>query len=245
MISLDSITVSYGGFTLLDEVSLHIGDRDRIGLVGKNGAGKSTMLKLIMELQSPTSGKITRTTDQRIGYLPQIMEHNRGRTVLEEVMTVYDDIERMSRRIDEISLELAERTDYESDSYHRLMVELNEVNDRLVILQGDAPEESVERTLLGLGFKKSEFGRMTETFSQGWNMRIELAKILLRHPDVLLLDEPTNHLDIESIQWLEDYLRNSFTGALVLISHDRRFLDNCTTRTVEVMLGHLYDYKVP
>ena len=245
MISLDSITVSYGGFTLLDEVSLHIGDRDRIGLVGKNGAGKSTMLKLIMELQSPTSGKITRTTDQRIGYLPQIMEHNRGRTVLEEVMTVYDDIERMSRRIDEISLELSERTDYESDSYHRLMVELNEVNDRLVILQGDAPEESVERTLLGLGFKKSEFGRMTETFSQGWNMRIELAKILLRHPDVLLLDEPTNHLDIESIQWLEDYLRNSFTGALVLISHDRRFLDNCTTRTVEVMLGHLYDYKVP
>lgn len=245
MISLDSITVSYGGFTLLDEVSLHIGDRDRIGLVGKNGAGKSTMLKLIMELQSPTSGKITRTTDQRIGYLPQIMEHNRGRTVLEEVMTVYDDIERMSRRIDEISLELAERTDYESDSYHRLMVELNEVNDRLVILQGDAPEESVERTLLGLGFKKSEFSRMTETFSQGWNMRIELAKILLRHPDVLLLDEPTNHLDIESIQWLEDYLRNSFTGALVLISHDRRFLDNCTTRTVEVMLGHLYDYKVP
>ncbi|MBR0500439.1 MAG: ABC-F family ATP-binding cassette domain-containing protein [Bacteroidales bacterium] len=245
MISLDSITVSYGGFTLLDEVSLHIGDRDRIGLVGKNGAGKSTMLKLIMELQSPTSGKITRTTDQRIGYLPQIMEHNRGRTVLEEVMTVYDDIERMSRRIDEISLELAERTDYESDSYHRLMVELNEVNDRLVILQGDAPEESVERTLLGLGFKKSEFSRMTETFSQGWNMRIELAKILLRHPDVLLLDEPTNHLDIESIQWLEDYLRNSFNGALVLISHDRRFLDNCTTRTVEVMLGHLYDYKVP
>ena len=245
MISLDAITVSYGGFTLLDAVSLHIGDRDRIGLVGKNGAGKSTMLKLIMELQSPTSGKITRTTGQRIGYLPQIMEHHRGRTVLEEVMTVYDELDRLNRRVDEISLELAERTDYESEAYHRLIVELNEVNDALVIAQGEAPEESVERTLTGLGFKKSEFGRLTETFSQGWNMRIELAKILLRRPDVLLLDEPTNHLDIESIQWLEDYLKGSFTGSLVLISHDRRFLDNCTTRTVEVMLGHLYDYKVP
>ena len=245
MISLDAITVSYGGFTLLDEVSLHIGDRDRIGLVGKNGAGKSTMLKLIMELQSPTSGKITRTLDQRIGYLPQIMEHHRGRTVLEEVMTVYDELDRLNRRVDEISLELANRTDYESNAYHKLIVELNEVNDQLVLAQSEAPEESVEKTLLGLGFKKAEFGRKTETFSQGWNMRIELAKILLRHPDVLLLDEPTNHLDIESIQWLEDYLKGSFTGALVLISHDRRFLDNCTTRTVEVMLGHLYDYKVP
>ena len=245
MISLDAITVSYGGFTLLDEVSLHIGDRDRIGLVGKNGAGKSTMLKLIMELQSPTSGKITRTLDQRIGYLPQIMDHHRGRTVLEEVMTVYDELDRLNRRVDEISLELASRTDYESNAYHKLIVELNEVNDQLVLAQSEAPEESVEKTLLGLGFKKAEFGRKTETFSQGWNMRIELAKILLRHPDVLLLDEPTNHLDIESIQWLEDYLKGSFTGALVLISHDRRFLDNCTNRTVEVMLGHLYDYKVP
>ena len=245
MISLDAITVSYGGFTLLDEVSLHIGDRDRIGLVGKNGAGKSTMLKLIMDLQSPTAGKITRTAGQRIGYLPQIMEHHRGRTVLEEAMTVYAELDRLNRRLDEITLELTNRTDYESDAYHRLIVELNEVNDALVIAQGESPEESVERTLTGLGFKKSEFGRKTETFSQGWNMRIELAKILLRRPDVLLLDEPTNHLDIESIQWLEDYLKGSFTGALVLISHDRRFLDNCTTRTVEVMLGHLYDYKVP
>ncbi|MBR5018493.1 MAG: ABC-F family ATP-binding cassette domain-containing protein [Bacteroidales bacterium] len=245
MISLDAITVSYGGFTLLDNVSLHIGDRERIGLVGKNGAGKSTMLKLIMDLQSPTSGKITRTSGQRIGYLPQIMEHHRGRTVIEEVMTVYDELDRLNRRLDEITLELADRTDYESEAYHRLIVELNEVNDALVIAQGESPEESVERTLMGLGFKKPEFDRKTETFSQGWNMRIELAKILLRRPDVLLLDEPTNHLDIESIQWLEDYLKGSYTGSLVLISHDRRFLDNCTTRTVEVMLGHLYDYKVP
>ena len=245
MISLDDISVSYGGFTLLDGVSLHIGDRDRIGLVGKNGAGKSTMLKLIMELQSPTSGRITRTADQRIGYLPQIMEHHRGRTVLEEVMTVYDELDRLGRRMDAISQELAERTDYESAAYQRLIVELNEVSDRLVLAQSESPEESVERTLMGLGFKKAEFSRPTETFSQGWNMRIELAKILLRRPDVLLLDEPTNHLDIESIQWLEDYLKTTFTGALVLISHDRRFLDNCTARTVEVMLGHLYDYKVP
>ena len=245
MISLDAITVSYGGFTLLDNVSLHIGDRDRIGLVGKNGAGKSTMLKLIMEIQSPTAGKITRTSGQRIGYLPQIMEHHRGRTVLEEVMTVYDELDRLNRRLDEITAALAERTDYESEAYHRLIVELNEVNDQLVLAQGEATEEAVERTLTGLGFKKSEFGRKTETFSQGWNMRIELAKILLRRPDVLLLDEPTNHLDIESIQWLEDYLKGTYTGSLVLISHDRRFLDNCTTRTVEVMLGHLYDYKVP
>ena len=245
MISLDDISVSYGGFTLLDGVSLHIGDRDRIGLVGKNGAGKSTMLKLIMELQSPTLGRITRTADQRIGYLPQIMEHHRGRTVLEEVMTVYDELDRLGRRMDAISQELAERTDYESAAYQRLIVELNEVSDRLVLAQSESPEESVERTLMGLGFKKAEFSRPTETFSQGWNMRIELAKILLRRPDVLLLDEPTNHLDIESIQWLEDYLKTTFTGALVLISHDRRFLDNCTARTVEVMLGHLYDYKVP
>ena len=183
MISLDAITVSYGGFTLLDSVSLHIGDRDRIGLVGKNGAGKSTMLKLIMELQSPTSGKITRTAGQRIGYLPQIMEHHRGRTVLEEVMTVYDELDRLNRRVDEISQELAERTDYESEAYHKLIVKLNEVNDALVIAQGESPEESVERTLTGLGFKKSEFGRLTETFSQGWNMRIELAKVLLARPD--------------------------------------------------------------
>ena len=245
MISLDDITVAYGGFTLLDGVSLHIGDRERIGLVGKNGAGKSTMLKLIMDIQRPTTGRITQTAGQRIGYLPQIMEHHRGRTVLEEVMTVYEEIDRLDRRVDEISLELASREDYESAAYQRLIVELNEVNDQLVLARSEATEEAVERTLTGLGFKKDEFGRKTETFSQGWNMRIELAKILLRRPEVLLLDEPTNHLDIESIQWLEDYLKESFTGALVLISHDRRFLDNCTTRTVEVMLGHLYDYKVP
>lgn len=244
MISLDSITLSFGGFTLLDEVSLHIGDRDRIGLVGKNGAGKTTLLRMIMGLQSPTSGHITMTSGQRIGYLPQIMEHAKDKSVIDEVMTVFADIKKLEERMDAISLELAERTDYESETYHKLIIEMNDINDRLLIARSDTPMESAERTLLGLGFRKSEFGRMTATFSQGWNMRIELAKILLRKPDVLLLDEPTNHLDIESIQWLEDYLKE-YTGALVLISHDRRFLDNVTERTVEVMLGRLYDYKVP
>ena len=244
MISLDDITLSFGGYTLLDNISLHIGDRDRIGLVGKNGAGKSTMLKLIMGLQSPTSGHITKTSDQKIGYLPQIMEHAKDKSVIDEVMTVYADLHKLDERLDKVSAQLAERTDYESDEYRRLMVELNEISDRLTLAQSESPAESAERTLLGLGFKKSEFSRMTATFSQGWNMRIELAKILLRKPDVLLLDEPTNHLDIESIQWLEDYLQG-YGGAIVLISHDRRFLDNCTERTVEVMLGHLYDYKVP
>lgn len=244
MISINSLTLSFGGFTLLDDISLHIGDRDRIGLVGKNGAGKSTILKLIMGLQSPTNGNILSTSGQKIGYLPQIMEHARDKSVIDEVMTVYADLDRMSARMDEISSELSTREDYQSEAYSRLLVELNEISDRLALAQSESPLQSAQKTLMGLGFKKEEFDRMTCTFSQGWNMRIELAKILLRKPDVLLLDEPTNHLDIESIQWLEDYLQ-SYSGALVLISHDRRFLDNCTSRTVEVMLGHLYDYKVP
>ena len=244
MISINDLTLSFGGYDLLDNISLHIGDKDRIGLVGKNGAGKSTILKLIMGLQSPTSGSILKTHGQKIGYLPQIMDHAKDKSVIDEVMTVFADIDRLNARLDEVSRQLAERSDYESESYNRLMVELNEISDRLNIVQSESPMEMAQRTLMGLGFKRSEFDRMTATFSQGWNMRIELAKILLRKPDVLLLDEPTNHLDIESIQWLEDYLQ-VYNGALVLISHDRRFLDNCTTRTVEVMLGHLYDYKVP
>ena len=244
MISINDLTVAFGGTTLLDDISFHINDRDRIGLVGKNGAGKSTLLKLIVGLQAPTSGKVLKPSGLKIGYLPQLMEHHRGRTVLEETMTVFADHQAMERRLEAISAELAERTDYESEGYNRLIVELNEVNDALAMMVSDPPEQQAERTLAGLGFKRDELGRLTETFSQGWNMRIELAKILLRKPDVLLLDEPTNHLDIESIQWLEDYLQD-FGGSLVLISHDRRFLDNCTNRTVEVMLGHVYDYKVP
>ncbi len=244
MISINDLTVSFGGTTLLDNINFHINDRDRIGLVGKNGAGKSTLLKLIMGLQTPTSGKIMRPSGINIGYLPQMMEHHRGRTVMEEALTAFDDLKKLNERMDAISLELATRTDYESAAYNRLMVELNEVNDAIALQGSEPPALIAERTLTGLGFKRGELDRLTDTFSQGWNMRIELAKILLRKPDVLLLDEPTNHLDIESIQWLEDYLQD-YTGALVLISHDRRFLDNCTTRTVEIMLGHIYDYKVP
>ena len=244
MISINDLTVAFGGTTLLDGISFHINDRDRIGLVGKNGAGKSTILKLIVGLQVPTSGKVLKPTGLKIGYLPQLMEHHRGRTVLEETMTVFADHQAMERRLEEISAELAVRTDYESEAYNKLIIELNDVNDTLALLSADPPQQQAERTLAGLGFKRNELDRLTETFSQGWNMRIELAKILLRKPDVLLLDEPTNHLDIESIQWLEDYLQD-FPGSLVLISHDRRFLDNCTNRTVEVMLGHIYDYKVP
>jgi len=244
MISINDLTVSFGGYTLLDGINFHINDKDRIGLVGKNGAGKSTILKLIMGLQTPTSGKILMPSGQYVGYLPQLMEHHKGHSVIEETLSAFDDLHRLEKRMEEISAELAQRTDYESEGYSKLMVELNDVNDAISMQSSEPPLLQAERTLMGLGFHRDEFDRLTETFSQGWNMRIELAKILLRKPDVLLLDEPTNHLDIESIQWLEDYLQD-FGGALVLISHDRRFLDNCTNRTVEVMLGHIYDYKVP
>jgi ATP-binding cassette subfamily F protein 3 len=244
VISISDLTVSFGGFTLLDSINFHISEKEKVGLVGKNGAGKSTILKLIMGLQSPTSGRVTMPSDRKIGYLPQIMKHSRGKSVIDEAMTAFAEHNELNIRMDRISHELANRTDYESDGYHRLIVELNEISDRLRIYPLESPRVQAEKTLLGLGFRKGELDRMTSTFSHGWNMRIELAKILLRNPDILLLDEPTNHLDIESIQWLEEYLK-SFPGALVLISHDRRFLDNCTNRTVEVMLGKIYDYKVP
>ena len=244
MISINDLSVSFGGTTLLDNINFHISEKDRIGLVGKNGAGKSTILKLIMGLQTPTEGKILKPSGIYIGYLPQIMEHSKGRTVMEETLRAFDELHSLEARLEEISAEIATRTDYESESYTKLLVELNEVNDAIALQNSEPPQLQAERTLMGLGFRRNEFDRLTETFSQGWNMRIELAKILLRKPDVLLLDEPTNHLDIESIQWLEDYLQ-VYNGSLILISHDRRFLDNCTNRTVEIMLGHVYDYKVP
>lgn len=244
MISINNLTVSYGGFTLLNDISFHISDKDRIGLVGKNGAGKSTVLKLICRLQAPTSGRIDVPADCTIGYLPQIMEHAKGKTVLDETLTAFSHLHEMEAELDRIGAELAVRTDYESKEYGKLIVRMNDINDSLALYKDESPVVSAEKTLLGLGFRKEDFGRPTETFSQGWNMRIELAKILLRRPDVLLLDEPTNHLDIESIQWLEDYLK-TYKGALVLISHDKKFLDNATERTVEIMLGKIYDYKVP
>ena len=244
MISLNNVTVAYGSFTLLDDISVHISESDKIGLVGKNGAGKSTLMKLITGEQAPTSGRIEMPADLRIGYLPQIMEHHRGRSVIDEVMTVFDHLHGLERELERINVQLGERTDYESADYARLIDRMNEINDRLALETGESPRVQAERTLFGLGFKEDELERHTETFSQGWNMRIELAKVLLSHPDVLLLDEPTNHLDIESIEWFEDYLK-SFRGSLLLVSHDRKFLDNVTTRTVEILLGHIHDYKVP
>ena len=244
MISINNLTVAYGGFTLLNEINFHISESDKIGLVGKNGAGKSTILKLICGFQSPTSGKVAVPNGVKIGYLPQIMEHHRGRSVIDEAMTAFADMFALEDELEKITVELSEREDYESDSYHDLIVRMNEVNDRLAYTRSDNPQVQAEKTLIGLGFKYEELSRPTETFSQGWNMRIELAKILLSSPDVLLLDEPTNHLDIESIEWLEGYLKE-YKGSLVLISHDRKFLDNVTNRTVEIMVGRIHDYKVP
>ena len=229
---------------MLNGIDFHISETDKIGLVGKNGAGKSTILKLICGIQSPTSGKVAVRNDVKIGYLPQIMEHCKGRSVIDEAMTAFSDIFELEEALGRITVELAERQDYESKEYHDLIIRMNEINDRLSYTRSENPEVLAERTLLGLGFRYDELSRPAETFSQGWNMRIELAKILLSKPDVLLLDEPTNHLDIESIEWLEEYLK-SYRGSLVLISHDRKFLDNVTNRTVEIMLGRIHDYRVP
>ena len=244
MISINSLTVAYGGFTLLNDINFHISENDKIGLVGKNGAGKSTILKLICGLQSPTTGKVAVPTGVKIGYLPQIMEHHRGRSVIDEAMTAFAEMFELEAELERITVELSERDDYESDDYQNLIIKMNDVNDRLAYTRSDNPQVIAEKTLVGLGFKYEELQRPTETFSQGWNMRIELAKILLSKPDVLLLDEPTNHLDIESIEWLEGYLKD-YKGSLVLISHDRKFLDNVTNRTVEIMVGRIHDYKVP
>ena len=244
MISIEDVSVAYGGFVLLDKINFHVSDTDKIGLVGKNGAGKSTILKMICGLQNPSSGRIDKPKDISIGYLPQIMEHHKGRTVLYEAMTVFRSNAEIEAKIAGLTRELEQRTDYESDAYAELIEELTSLNDILEMSHSEPPEVQARRTLLGLGFRDDELGRNTETFSQGWNMRIELAKILLGKPRVLLLDEPTNHLDIESIEWLEDYLKST-RCSLLLVSHDRRFLDNVTNRTVEIMLGHIHDYKVP
>ena len=244
MISINGLTVAYGSFTLLDNLNFHISERDKIGLVGKNGSGKTTIMKLINGLQSPTSGSVDKPADLRIGYLPQIMEHHHGRTVMEETLTAFDSLAQIEKELNSVNEQLAERTDYESEEYLSLITRLNDLTDVMTVSQSEPAEVLAQKTLLGLGFRDEDFDRLTDTFSQGWNMRIELAKILLSEPDLLMLDEPTNHLDIESIEWLEDYLRNR-KGSLLLVSHDRKFLDNVTNRTVEIMLGHIHDYRVP
>ncbi|MDR2361469.1 MAG: ABC-F family ATP-binding cassette domain-containing protein [Prevotellaceae bacterium] len=243
MVSINNITVEFTGQTLFDNVSFAINPRDRIGLVGKNGAGKSTLLKILCGLQQPTSGQVAMPDDYSIGYLPQQMTVSDGRSVWDETLQAFAHIYEWERRIDAITQELSERTDYESDNYHRLIIQLNEANDRYHLLGGGNRQGEAERALIGLGFHRKDFTRPTSAFSGGWRMRIELAKILLQSPQLLLLDEPTNHLDIESIQWLEAYLKE-YNGALALISHDRAFLDAVTNRTIELLLGKAYDYRV-
>lgn len=244
MISINDLSVSFGGFTLFDKISLHINSDDRIGLTGRNGSGKSTLLKIIAGVQSASSGVVSNSADLSIGYLPQELSFKENRTIFEESMQAFPDYNYINKEYNRINSELSERSDFESSVYQDLLVRLNEITDKLSILQSQNPVGKAERILKGLGFSREDFGRRRKEFSVGWNMRVELAKVLLSDPDIMLLDEPTNHLDIESISWLEDYLR-SYKGAVLLISHDRRFLDNITNRTVELVLGKLHDYKVP
>ena len=244
MISLDNLTISYGGWTLFDGISFMINPKDRIGLVGKNGAGKTTLLRVITGEQQPTEGAVTINGECTIGYLPQQMRVADTTTLVAETAKAFDEVLRIEAEIERLTAEIASRTDYESAEYEELIHRLSVANDRYHILGGDTRDADIERTLLGLGFKRTDFERPTREFSGGWRMRIELAKLLLKRPSIFLLDEPTNHLDIESIQWLEEYLKN-YNGAVLLISHDRAFLDNVTTRTIELSLGKVYDYKVP
>ncbi len=244
MISVDNVSVSYGGWTLFDGISFLVNPKDRIGLVGKNGAGKTTLLRLIIGEQQPTEGAITRNGDCTVGYLPQQMKVADTTTLLEETATAFAEVLALEAEIERLTAEIALREDYESEEYAALLQRLNEANDHYHILGGETRDADIEKTLLGLGFRREDFVRPTSEFSGGWRMRIELAKLLLRRPSVFLLDEPTNHLDIESIQWLEEYLKN-YSGAVLVISHDRAFLDNVTNRTIELSLGKIYDYKLP
>ena len=243
MISIENLTVEFSAKPLFRNVSFVVNDRDRIALVGKNGAGKSTMLKIICGLQSPTEGHVSVPTNATVGYLPQVMVLQDNTTVKEEARKAFSDTIKLKERIDELNRQLTERTDYESESYTELVELFTQEHDRFLMLGGDNYEAEIERTLVGLGFTHNDFDRPTSEFSGGWRMRIELAKILLRHPDVLLLDEPTNHLDIESIGWLERFLQQS-AKALILVSHDRAFINNVTNRTIEISCGQINDYKV-
>ena len=244
MISVDNLTVSFGGWDLFKDISFLINPKDRIGLVGKNGAGKSTMLKVLTGEQPPSSGGVSRNGDCTIGYLPQQMKVADTTTLYAETEAAFGEVIDLEKEIAHLTEQITVRTDYESKEYETLLHRLNDCNDRFQILGGLNREAEIEKTLLGLGFKRSDFTRATSEFSGGWRMRIELAKLLLRRPSLFLLDEPTNHLDIESIEWLESYLKE-YNGAVVLISHDRAFLDNVTTRTIEISLGKATDYKVP
>ncbi len=243
MVSVDGLAVEFGGTTLFSDISFVINDKDRIALMGKNGAGKSTLLKILAGVRNATRGSVSAPKDTVIAYLPQHLMTEDGRTVFEEASQAFAHLHEMEARIEAMNAELATRTDYESDSYMQLIEDVATMSEKFYAIDMTHFEEDVEKTLLGLGFERTDFNRQTSEFSGGWRMRIELAKMLLRNPDVLLLDEPTNHLDIESIGWLEDFLINN-GKAVVVISHDRKFVDNITTRTIEVTMGRIYDYKV-
>lgn len=243
MISVDGLTVEFSGSTLFENISFQVNDGDRIALMGKNGAGKSTLLKILAGVQQPTRGSVTAPKGTVVAYLPQHLMTEDHRTVFEEASLAFAELFAMEKEIEELNKELSERTDYESDSYMELIEKVSTLSEKYYSIEETNYEADVEKTLLGLGFLREDFTKQTKEFSGGWRMRIELAKILLRKPDVILLDEPTNHLDIESIQWLEEFLVES-AKAVIVISHDRAFVDNITTRTIEVTMGRIYDYKV-
>ena len=242
MVGINELTVNFGERYLFNEVSFIVNKQDRIGLVGKNGAGKSTLLKIIAGVYEPDGGNISFPSGFTVGYLPQDMDFTHGRTVLDETRSVFSEVNSINDRVEDINHQLGSRDDYESEAYLGLLDELNDLNERLVLIGGANIEAEMETILKGLGFKSTDFTRLTDEFSGGWRMRIELAKILLSKSNILLLDEPTNHLDIESIQWLEDFLK-TYAGGVVLVSHDRAFLDGVTNRTIEISLGKIYDYK--
>ncbi|WMI68269.1 ABC-F family ATP-binding cassette domain-containing protein [Mangrovimonas sp. YM274] len=244
MLNIHNLSISFQGEYLFEEITFKLNPGDRVGLIGKNGAGKSTMLKILSGDMEPDSGQIASDKNLSIGFLRQDIDFIQGRTVLEESYEAFQEIKALERKLEEINLEMAERTDYESESYHQLMVDLNEIQHQYEILGGYNYQGETEKILQGLGFKREDFNKLTDTFSGGWRMRIELAKLLLQNNDILLLDEPTNHLDIESIIWLEGFLKG-YSGAVVIVSHDKMFLDNVTNRTIEISLGRIYDYNKP
>ena len=244
MLNVHNLGVSFGGVPLFECISFRLGPGDRVGLIGKNGAGKSTMLKVLAKDIDPDQGSLASDKEMSLGFLRQDIDFEQGRTVVEEAQQAFVEIKALEKKLETVNQELAERTDYESESYNQLMIDLNDLQHRYEIIGGYNYQGDTERILQGLGFKREEFGKLTETFSGGWRMRIELAKLLLQQNDVLLLDEPTNHLDIESIIWLEHFL-SSYPGAVVIVSHDKMFLDNVTNRTIEIVLGRIYDYNKP
>ena len=244
MLNIHNLSIAFGGEYLFEEITFRLGAGDRVGLIGKNGAGKSTMLKILSGEMEHDTGQIAADKDLKIGFLKQDIDFVEGRTVLDESYQAFEEIKSLEKKLEEINHQLAERTDYESDGYHQLMVDLNDVQHQYEIHGGYNYQGETERILQGLGFKREDFNKLTDTFSGGWRMRIELAKLLLQQNDILLLDEPTNHLDIESIIWLEGFL-NNYPGAVVIVSHDKMFLDNVTNRTIEISLGRIYDFNKP